>query len=258
MSETGAISTDVTEDRFLNGRIVLRQPRKGYRAGIDAVFLAAAIPCRPGESAFEAGMGAGAASLCLAARVPGARVTGIERNEVYAALARQNIAGNGMGDRVRLLDGDVRDLTRNPQGTFPPVASFDHVFANPPYHKREDITASPSDPKAEAHSMAGAELETWVKMLAAMARPRGTITLVQRPEALPRLLQALEGRAGDIRIAPLFPRPHEAASLIILQAVKGSRAAMRLLPGMVLHGPAHGFTDAAEAVLRHGAAFPLR
>ena len=106
--------------------------------------------------------------------------------------------------------------------------------------------------------MPAGDLDLWIKMLAAMARPRGTLTLVQRPEELPGLLKALESRAGDIRVAPLFPRAGMPASLVIIQAIKGSRAGLRLLPGMILHGEGHGFTEEAEAVLRHGAAFPLR
>ena len=55
-------------DAFLGGRLRIWQPRAGYRAGIDPVMLAAAVPARPRQSVLELGCGAGTASLCLAAQ----------------------------------------------------------------------------------------------------------------------------------------------------------------------------------------------
>ena len=81
-----------TRDAFLGGKLRLRQPRRGYRAGIDPVLLAASVPARPGQSVLDLGCGAGAAALCLAARVGGLRLAGLERQADYAELARANAA----------------------------------------------------------------------------------------------------------------------------------------------------------------------
>ena len=67
---SAGVPHSLTEDAFLGGKLSILQPEKGYRAGIDAVFLAAAIPCQPGDTVFEAGIGTGVASLCLLARSP--------------------------------------------------------------------------------------------------------------------------------------------------------------------------------------------
>lgn len=257
-TEVAELPPDITDDGFLGGRIKLLQPKKGYRAGLDAVFLAASVPCEAGQRVFEAGMGVGTAALCLVARVPGVRVTGVELSPLYAGLARANIERNSAGGVVEIIEGDVADVTRNRSGCFPPTGSFDHVIANPPYHAAQRSTASPSEAKARAHSMDEGELGAWIMAMAAMARPRGTISIVQRPEHLPAIIEALGKRAGDIRVAPLFPRPGAVASLVIVQGIKGSRAGLQLLPGLVLHGQGNGFTDAAEAVLRHGDSFLLR
>lgn len=68
----------------------------------------------------------------------------------------------------------------------------------------------------------------------------------------------MDKRFGDIRLAPLFPREGAAATRVIIQGVKDSRGPLQILPGLVLHGAGNGFTPEAEAVLRHGAAWPLR
>ena len=75
--------------------------------------------------------------------------------------------------------------------------------------------------------------------------------------ALGQLLDSMKNRYGDIRIAPLFPRQGASASRILVQGIKGSKAPLQLLPGLVLHGEGHGFAPAATAVLRDGAAFAL-
>lgn len=60
-----------SHDQFLGGRLMVAQPKTGYRAGVDPVLLAASVPAVRGESVLELGCGVGVASLCLAARVPG-------------------------------------------------------------------------------------------------------------------------------------------------------------------------------------------
>ncbi len=81
-----ALPSSLTDDAFLGGRLQILQPEKGYRAGIDAVFLAACIPAVDGETIFEAGIGAGVAAMCLLARNPLLHITGIELNSRYAVL----------------------------------------------------------------------------------------------------------------------------------------------------------------------------
>ncbi|WP_348656358.1 methyltransferase, partial [uncultured Sulfitobacter sp.] len=68
----------LTRDAFLGGKLHLWQPRKGYRAGVDPVLLAATVPAQAGQRVLELGCGVGAVSLCLGARVPGLQLTGVE------------------------------------------------------------------------------------------------------------------------------------------------------------------------------------
>ena len=81
-------------DTFLDGRVKVTQLDSGFRSGLDAVMLAAAVPARDGDSALELGAGSGAAGLCLEARVPGVVITGVERDAELAALAQQNAQVN--------------------------------------------------------------------------------------------------------------------------------------------------------------------
>lgn len=251
------LTDDLTEDALLSGRVRVIQPRKGQRASADAVMLAAAVPSGPGMRALDLGCGTGVGMLCLAARVPGVIVDGVEIQEDLVALCTRNIAANGMTGRLQVVAGDIR---RRVPGIAP--NSYDQVFANPPYFDVARHRASPHAGRATARSEAGeADLAHWIAALLRHARPGGGITLIHRAERLPELLAALvspSGKqgAGAIRVTPLWSRPGEAAKRVILRAVKGSKAPLRLEPGVVLHRPDGTYLPEIDAVLREGAAFP--
>jgi len=243
----------LTDDGFLGSRLRLLQPAKGYRAGIDAVLLAASIPARAGEHVLEAGMGVGVASLCLAARVPDVEISGIERQPELVKLARENARRNGMESRIMPHEGDIgfsaRDLVT--LGLVP--NSFHHVFANPPFYDPTSASAPPDASKAESHLTMGSDLKDWVRFACLMVRPKGTVSFIHRADALGTLLGALEGHVGGIEIFPLWPASDKPASRVIIRGQRDSKAPLIVRPGLVLHGRDGRFTEQAENMLRNGA-----
>lgn len=253
------VRDDVTEDAVLGGWVVLRQPAKGYRAAIDPVLLAAAVPAREGEWVLDVGAGVGAAALCLARRVPGCRVKGLEIQRELVHLATENIVLNGFAGRVDIMLGN---LVKPPPKLVP--GGYHHVMANPPYLEPAANDVSP-DPRRRMATIEGAGgLAAWVDHCLTMARPGGTLTLIQRADRLDSLLPLLSRRAGDIAVFPLWsfdpfdPSLARPASRVIVRAKVGSHAPLKLFGGMVLHRPDGAYSEAAEAVLRHGAPIKLR
>lgn len=241
--------SDLTRDAFLCGRLHLWQPRKGYRAATDPVLLAAACPAVAGEAVLDLGCGAGAAALCLAARVPGLRLAGLELQAEYAALARRNAAENAIALHVE--EGNLAEMPRALR------LEFDHVIANPPYYPPGG-TPSPQAGRAAALQVI-TPLADWVAAGARRLRPGGTLTLIFGADGLPEVLGALAPRLGSASVLPLAPREGRAAGRVILRAKKGGRAAFRLLAPLVLHrGPVHdgdreSYTTRADEVLRSAA-----
>jgi tRNA1(Val) A37 N6-methylase TrmN6 len=252
------VPASLTEDAFLDGKLKVLQPEKGYRAGIDAVFLGAAIPAQQGETVFEAGIGVGVASMCLLARCPDIHVTGIEVNARYAMMCEENAKRNRMNQSIRVIHADIKEAMRKELASMPQHGTFNHAFANPPYYEEAKATASPSLLKAVAHTFGEDDLELWIKIMYTMVGLRGTVTLIHRADSLGKILNAMSDKMGDIRVAPLYAREGTAASRVIVQGVRGSKAPMQLLPGLILHGEGNAFTPDAEAVLRSGAAWRLR
>jgi tRNA1(Val) A37 N6-methylase TrmN6 len=262
--------TAATRDSLLDGRVRYAQPREGFRSGIEPVLLAAAVPARHGEHVLEGGSGAGAALLCLAARVPGVHGVGVEVDPSLVALALQNAAANSAAE-LRFVARDLLEMSaahRHPGESGDPdrlgprfrgddAARFDHVFANPPYHPA-DATTSPIAARESAKRSRPGLLRDWAAALAAPLRQRGTLTFILPAALLPEAIDAVR-TAGcqPASVLPLWPKRGRPAKLVLLQAVKGGRMKLRLLPGLVLHAESGGFTPEADAILRGGAALPL-
>lgn len=248
-----SVPDQLTEDGLLGGRVRLCQPARGYRVAIDPVLLAAAVPARAGERILDAGAGSGAASLCLAARVPDCRVVGLELQRELARLASQNVALNGLERRIDIMTGDL--------GRPPPRlsgSSFDHVMSNPPFLAAESGPPSPEPGRAQAHREGEVALAEWLAGCLRLLAPGGQLTLIHRAERLGEILAALQGRAGDVVVFPLWPAPERrAAKRVLVQARKSARGPLHLMRGLVLHESDGAFTPAAERILRHGAALTL-
>lgn len=236
-------------DAYLGGKIRLHQLEGGYRAGLDAALLAAALDLKPGARAAEFGCGAGAALLCAAVLNPQARLVGVEREPEAAALARRNIALNGLDDQVSLVEADALGWR--------PEAQLDAVFFNPPFFDDAAALRAPKAEKAPAW-LNEAGLAAWIEAGLKRLKEGGVLTLVHRADALADILAPLEGRAGDVAILPVHPRPTAPAKRVLVAARKVSKAPLRVLPGLVVHCESgSGFSPSVEAVLKGEARLAL-
>lgn len=247
--------SDYTSNAFLNGRVTIRQPIKGYRAGVDPVFLAASIPAKAGQTVLELGCGAGTAALCLGWRVKDLELYGVEVQPEYAQLAQGNAAVN-----EQMFEVHCADLARLPADL--KQNRYDHVIANPPYFDRDASTAA-QDAGREAAMGQRTPLETWVDIAAKRLVSKGYATFIHRAERLPDLLAAMNAHLGSVEVLPLQPRLGRDANLVLVRARKNGRAAFRLHAPVLLHeglrheGDKESYSPQIRAVLRDGAPLPF-
>ncbi len=237
------------EDTLMGGRVRLLQGRGGYRAAIDPVLLAASIAAGSGQHVLELGSGGGAAALCLAVRIPGLRVTGLELQPDLAELARRSAELNGLAGRVSFIAGDILSP---PPGLV--AGSFDHVMANPPY-QTAGSGRPPLDPGRAAANVEGpAGLGRWIDCGLRLVRNKGRLSIIHRADRIDRIIAHMRGQAGAIIVTPLWPMPGKAAKRVIVQCRKGVASPAAIDPGLVLHEADGSYTAAAESILRDGAA----
>lgn len=237
-------------DAFLGGRLKLWQG--AYRAGADPVFLAAAVPAKPGQSVLELGVGAGVALFCLSARVPDLGLYGLDIRPEAIELAQRNADENGI--EATFVQGDVAAM--------PPALverDFDHVMMNPPFFASGTLSEA-AERRVARHETAG--LGDWLDAGLRRLKPGGHLSLIHTVERLPDVLVVVSDRLGDIAVRPLAPRAGKEPKRMVLVGRKGARSPFRLRAPFVLHeGDSHtkdgdSYTKQATAILRGGAAFP--
>lgn len=244
-----------TRDAFLDGRISVLQPQDGYRAATDPVFLAASVPAKSGETVLDVGCGVGTASLCLNARVAGLRLTGLEIQKDYAALAVSNAENNGAA--LKIIRTDLSHLPVDIK-----KQSFDHVMTNPPYFVANALSA-PADAGKTMANIETMDLGDWIDLGVRRLKSRGSYTMIHLTERLPQILHHISRSCGDIRVLPIASRHGRAAKRVIVQGVKESKASMKLLPPFVVHdGVRHiadgnDYSQLAQDVLRHAQGITL-
>lgn len=237
MSATTETSNDpetTTLDRFLGGQLLLRQPRRGHRAGHDAMLLAEATVARTGARVVEFGAGVGAAGLALARRVSGLELALVEIDPALAALAAENATANGIPARTVVLDVGAPASAFAAAGLGPD--SVDVVLMNPPFNTEGRHRGSPLAARELAHQADASTLVTWVGAARRILRPGGSLTLIWRADELAAVLAAFDRGMGSLHVTPVHPRADAAAIRILVSAVKGGRAPLVLAPGRVLAG----------------------
>lgn len=236
---------ETTQDGLLNRRIMLEQPREGYRVAIDTVFLAAAVPAEAGQQILELGAGVGGAMLCLAARLPDIKITGIEIQPELVTIAHRNFKQNKVQDHLTIHLGDVG-------GDIPhiPAQTFDHVMINPPYYDRQRHDVSENQIKKIANSEDAQDLVDWITCAQRALKPHGILTIIHHAAEAVRLQNLLLQYFSSLERLDLLPKENTPAKRVILRAHNKGKGITYCQP-LVLHTENGSYSDAAEGVLRH-------
>ncbi len=225
--------SDLTEDAFLGGQLVLRQLKSGHRAGHDAMLLAAATAARPGERVADFGAGVGAAGLAVARRVPGIDLVLVEIDPTLAELARQNAAANKIAAEVIVLDIESASGAFAAANLLPD--SVDAVLMNPPFNDLGRHRPSPDSAREVAHVATATTLESWIHAARRIVKPKGALTLIWRADGISDVLAALERGFGSLELLPVHADVTQPAIRILIRAIKGGRAPTRIHASLVLN-----------------------
>jgi tRNA1(Val) A37 N6-methylase TrmN6 len=246
---------DVTEDAFLGGKLRLRQPKSGHRAGHDAMLLAAATPARPGDRVVDLGAGVGAAGLAVARRIAGIALVLVEIDEGLAELARANASANAIAAETLVLDVTSHAENFAAAGLAP--ESMDVVLMNPPFNDAARHRASPDSARAIAHVAATETLEKWIHASRRILKSGGNLAMIWRADGIADVLATFGRGFGSLMILPIHPDAGSPAIRVLVRATKGGRAPTRLLSGLVLNDETGRPTSDAQSILSGNAMLPM-
>jgi tRNA1(Val) A37 N6-methylase TrmN6 len=249
------LAGEVTEDAFLGGKLRLRQPKSGHRAGHDAMLLAAATPAHAGDRVVDFGAGVGAAGLAVAARVAGIKLVLVEIDAGLADMARTNATGNGIMAETYVLDVTSGAESLASAGLIPD--SVDVVLMNPPFNDASRHQASPDRAREVAHVAAAETLEGWIHASRRILKSGGNLVMIWRADGIADVLAALGRGFGSLMILPVHADAASPAIRVLVRATKGGRAPTRLLTGLVLNDEADRPTPDAAKILAGEGQMPL-
>ncbi|MCC7295125.1 MAG: methyltransferase [Acidobacteria bacterium] len=229
-----------TLDDFYRGRVRLIQPRKGYRFATDAPLLAAFAGLRPGDDVCELGTGNGVIAVLLGFK-PFARLTAVEIQPRLADMARRNVAGNGLAERVEVVEADLR--------TFRPGKRFDVLVSNPPYHGKETGVPCPDREKAIAKHEITCDIMELMRAVSELLKGDGRAFFIY-PAAREKEFRAAARSRGlrPAAIRRIHPRAGEEPNLFLseLRFAAACSGEETVLPPLVLH-PGRGGEFGPEA-----------
>ena len=239
--------------QLLGGQLMMLSTEGGYRAAIDPVLLAAAVPAAKGDQILDVGCGTGAAALCLATRVSGTQITGLDQQETLIELAWEITQMNGLAARVQFHCGDLLHVEKHFK-----LAAFDHVMTNPPHHKKGSGNLSPDPLNAAANFEGDAVLEDWVVFCFEMVKEGGSVTFVHRYDRLDELVELMARQGRAVTVYPLWPKETgKRAKRVLVQTRKGISGDIRIADGMILHSNDDEYTTTVHAILREAGALKL-
>jgi len=223
----------LTEDAFLGGKLRLRQPKSGHRAGHDAMLLAAATPARSGDRVVDLGAGVGAAGLAVARRVSGVNLVLIEIDEKLAELARGNAISNAIAAETIALDVTSASRAFESFGLKPDSAEI--VLMNPPFNDNTRHRVSPDKSRGTAHVATPVTLESWVGAARRLLKTGGVLVMIWRADGIGEVLVTLDRGFGSLVVLPVHAAVTSPAIRVLVRAVKGGKAPTRLEPALVLN-----------------------
>lgn len=241
-----------TQDTLFQGQLLIEQPEKGYRYGLDSVLLAATCPAKHEETVLDMGCGVGTVMLAIAKRLDKIQITGIELQPALAKLANRNHQYNDFQERSTIIHGHIND-----KAIFKKIETFDHIVCNPPYFEQNKTNHSKINQKNLSKIDLSGDLSEWVTAANRYLKPRGTATFIYPTVFSDKLITALQKKFKTLILFPLWPRTGQNSKLMIIQAIKDRNSGLILKPGLVLHESNGQYTKPVLDIINNMKPLPI-
>jgi len=222
----------------------LYQRKEGYRFSVDALLLYSFVNVRHVKDAVDLGAGSGVIGLLLARKYPGARVLLVELQQTLYRLAERNIGLNGLGDRVSAFLGDISSLHEEY-----PAMSYDLVVSNPPFRKPSSGRLSRGEERAVARHEIRLHLPELAKCASHLLRSKGRFFMIFHPERAIEMIETLRAEQLEPKRIRFVHNDIDSVSKIVLvEAVKGGKAGLRVEKPLVLYRKDGSYTEEVMAM----------
>lgn len=235
---TDLMENERLDDLQRNGLKII-QKTDGFCFGMDAVLLSGFASVKPGERALDLGTGTGIIPLLLSAKTKGEHFTGLEIQTEIMKMAQRSVALNGLEKKIDIIQGDIKEASR-----IFGAASFDVVTSNPPYMNDAHGLKNPGDVKAISRHEVLCTLEDVVREGTKALKPGGRFYMVHRPHRLAEIITVMrQYKLEPKRMKFVHPFADKDANMVLIEAVRGGGAWLKLEPPVIVYKEPGVYTD---------------
>lgn len=235
---TDLMENERLDDLQRNGLKII-QKTDGFCFGMDAVLLSGFASVKPGERALDLGTGTGIIPLLLSAKTKGDHFTGLEIQTEIMKMAQRSLALNGLEKKIDIIQGDIKEASR-----IFGAASFDVVTSNPPYMNDAHGLKNPGDVKAISRHEVLCTLEDVVREGTKALKPGGRFYMVHRPHRLAEIITVMrQYKLEPKRMKFVHPFADKDANMVLIEAVRGGGAWLKLEPPVIVYKEPGVYTD---------------
>ena len=223
--------------------------RNGYRIiqnkdcfcfGMDAVLLSSFAKAQKNEQVLDLGTGNGVIPILMQAKNPDAAgFTGLEIQAVSANLARRSVELNGIGEAVKIVQGDIKEASTIFGG-----ASFNVVTTNPPYMSESHGLTNPTGHKAIARHELKCTLDDVLKASAKLLKPGGHFFMVHRPSRLGEIMSKMTAcRIEPKRMQLVYPYVDKEPNMVLIEGTRGGNPGMKIEKPLIVYKEVNVYTE---------------
>lgn len=235
---TDLMENERLDDLQRNGLKII-QKTDGFCFGMDAVLLSGFASVKPGERALDLGTGTGIIPLLLSAKTKGDHFTGLEIQTEIMKMAQRSVALNGLEKKIDIIQGDIKEASR-----IFGAASFDVVTSNPPYMNDAHGLKNPGDVKAISRHEVLCTSEDVVREGTKALKPGGRFYMVHRPHRLAEIITVMrQYKLEPKRMKFVHPFADKDANMVLIEAVRGGGAWLKLEPPVIVYKEPGVYTD---------------
>ena len=235
------------DDLQIKGYEIIQSPGR-FCFGMDAVLLSSFARVKRQERALDLGTGTGILPILLEAKNEGGHYTGLEMQGESGDMARRSVEYNGLGDRIDIITGDIREAS----AVFGP-ASFHVITVNPPYMIGEHGLKNENEALYIARHEALCTLDDVLRESARLLKPKGRFYMVHRPFRLPEILTKMSAcRIEPKRMRLVYPYVDKEPNMVLLEGLRGGNPRMKAEPPLIVYGKDGTYTEELRQIYEGG------
>jgi tRNA1Val (adenine37-N6)-methyltransferase len=237
-----AMTPEFTHDSFLNGNLIVRQLKSGYRFSIDAILLAEHARLKPGDRVVDIGTGCGIISLILAHRHPMIQIFGIEIQKELADIAMMNVIANNMDKRIHIFNIDAKKIASSMFS-----GCVDAVICNPPHREAGSGKINPNNQIAVARHEIAMTVENLIGAAARVLCRGGKFLTIYPARRLIGVLTSMRSFSLEPKkICMIHSKSNTNAIRCLIEGVKYGKPGVTVLPPLMIYNKNGAYTDGVK------------